>query len=94
MTFTSEYKRFHGKESITNDWYEFVEYGSTSPLTIMLERNGFSREAATFIKDHEQSFVVNTNQGYKLLPAVLFSGNATVDREAAEVQYNIPELFI
>lgn len=94
MTFTSEYKRFHDKESITNDWYEFVEYGSTSPITIMLERNGFSREAATFIKDHEQEYLVHTEKGYQLLPAVLSTGNATVDREAAEVNYNIPELFI
>jgi len=60
----------------------------------MLERNGFSREAATFIKDHEQEYLVHTEKGYQLLPAVLSTGNATVDREAAEVNYNIPELFI
>ena len=34
-----------------NNWYEYVEYGTTNPLTILLQRNGFSRESARFIKN-------------------------------------------
>ena len=93
MTFTSEYKRFHNLESVSNDWYEFVEYGSTSPLTIMLERNGFSREAATYIKRNESTYTKITKDGTVLLLSLLNAPNATVSREANEVYYNIPELF-
>jgi hypothetical protein len=36
LRFSSEYKRFHNVESFPNDWYEYVEYGTTNPLSITL----------------------------------------------------------
>ena len=50
LRFSTEYKKQHHVENFDNDWYEFVEYGSTNPLTILLQRNGFSRETSTYIK--------------------------------------------
>ena len=55
--FSNEYKRFHNVETFQNDWYEYVEYGTTNPLTILLQRSGFFRESA-------------------------------------DIQYNIPEIFV
>ena len=49
LRFSSEYKRFHKIDVIDNDWYEYVEYGTMNPLTIFLQRNGFSREASTYV---------------------------------------------
>ena len=30
-----------------NDWYEYVEFGTTNSLTIVLQRYGFSREKSS-----------------------------------------------
>lgn len=50
LRFSNEYKKIHGVDEFDNNWYEYVEFGTTNPLTILLQRNGFSRESATFIK--------------------------------------------
>lgn len=52
--FSHEYKAVHKEElnadHFDNDWYEFVEYGTTNPDTIFLQQSGFSREASLFIQ--------------------------------------------
>lgn len=93
LRFSSEYKRFHNIEVMSNDWYEYVEYGTTNPLTIFLQRNGFSREASTYIKQHLE-YVTQVNGEYKVKTKLLESPNKSVCKEAAEIKYNIPELFI
>lgn len=95
LRFSTEYKRFHKLETIKNDWYEYVEYGTTNPLTITLQRSGFSRETSTYIKQHRSQYVVNMPSGdIKLKRSLVECGNISVSREVAEIQYNIPELFI
>ena len=94
LRFSSEYKRFHNVESFQNDWYEYVEYGTTNPLSITLQRNGFSRETSTYIKRHRAQYVITTEVGeIKLLRSLADSGNISVSKEVADVMYNIPELF-
>lgn len=45
LRFSNEYRRIKGDEILDrNNWYEYVEYGTTNPLTVLLQRNGFSRE--------------------------------------------------
>lgn len=61
--FSSEYMRFHNVESFPNDWYEYVEYGTTNPLSITLQRNGFSRETSRILKGIE----INTLLQQKLV---------------------------
>jgi hypothetical protein len=63
LRFSSEYKRFHKVEAFQNDWYEYVEYGTTNPLSITLQRNGFSRETSTYIRRHRDDYVVKMQDG-------------------------------
>lgn len=93
LRFSAEYKRIHNISSMENDWYEYVEYGTTNPLTIFLQRNGFSRESATYIKQHEE-YIHTTVEGYKIDAKLLTCQNKSVRKEAAEMKYNIPDLFI
>jgi hypothetical protein len=59
LRFSEAYKRIHCIEGeMNNDWYEFVEYGTINKLTIFLQRNGFSRETALFIRKHRSEYVV------------------------------------
>ena len=94
LRFSQEYKRIKNIKEFDNDWYEFVEYGTTNPLTIFLQRNGFSRETATYIKTHRQDYVVNTDNGIRLKNTLLMCGSPSVRREVAEIKYNVPELFV
>jgi hypothetical protein len=95
LRFSSEYKRFHNVESFQNDWYEYVEYGTTNPLSITLQRNGFSRETSTYIKRHQNQYVIKTEKGeIKLRRSLVDCGSISVSREVADVMYNIPELFV
>lgn len=93
LRFSSEYKRFHNIDVMPNDWYEYVEYGTTNPLTIFLQRNGFSREASTYIKQHLE-YITQVNGEYKVKIKLLECPSKSVCKEAAEIKYNIPELFI
>ena len=95
LRFSTEYKRFHGVDSFPNDWYEFVEYGTTNPLSITLQRNGFSRETSTYIRRHRSKYVVVMQDGeIKLRRSLANCPSASVRREVADIQYNIPELFV
>ena len=95
LRFSNEYKRFHNVDTFQNDWYEYVEYGTTNPLTILLQRSGFSRETSTYIRQHKSEYVVITQNGdVKLRRSLLQSRNFGVARESADIQYNVPEIFV
>lgn len=94
LRFSLEYKRFFGLKELQNDWYEYVEYGTTNPLTILLQRNGFSREASTYIKSHQNDFLIKQGGDYKIKTNLLSCHSKGVCREATEIRYNIPELFV
>lgn len=93
LKFSVEYKKYHSLPLMQNDWYEFVEYGTTNPLTILLQRNGFSREASTYIKTHRE-YVTQIDGVYVLKNSLLTCQSSSVQREAKEVKYNIPDLFV
>ena len=44
LKFSEEYKRQHPNQPLMNNWYEFVEYGTTNRLRIILQRSGFKRK--------------------------------------------------
>jgi hypothetical protein len=95
LRFSSEYKRFHKVEAFKNDWYEYVEYGTTNQLSITLQRNGFSRETSTYIRKHRDDYVVKLHDGeIKLRRSLANCPSTSVRREIADIQYNIPELFV
>ncbi len=95
LRFSSEYKRFHQLESFQNDWYEYVEYGTTNPLSIIFQRNGFSRETSTYIRKHRNEYVVVLPNGeLKLRRSLAECSSASVRKETSDILYNIPELFV
>ncbi|MEA5004037.1 MAG: DEAD/DEAH box helicase [Christensenella sp.] len=94
LRFSLEYKKHHKIEKLQNDWYEYVEYGTTNLFTIFLQRNGFSRETSTYIKKHRCEFIVETEGDYRINNRILLCTNEGVRKEAEDIKYNIPELFI
>lgn len=96
LRFSNEYKKIHGVDEFDNNWYEYVEFGTTNPLTILLQRNGFSRESATFIKKHKNEYVVHdgSTDELRLRLSLLNCGNTSVMTEAASIRFNAPKLFL
>ncbi|MCR0349539.1 hypothetical protein MKA46_15275 [[Clostridium] innocuum] len=92
------YKSIHGENSLDkNNWYEFIEYGTTNEVTIFLQRNGFSREAANYIKDHASEYIIygeDDTAEIKLKRTLLECTNNTVRTDAESIVYNIPKLFL
>lgn len=94
LRFSTEYKRIHNIEEFDNDWYEYVEYGSTNPLTIFLQRNGFSIESSSYIKDNRKKYVVETEDGLKLSLVLLDCPKEAVKLEIQNMKYNFPNIFV
>ena len=95
MRFSNEYRRIKDDDKFdTNNWYEFVEYGTTNPLTILLQRNGFSRESARFIKESPEYVVKDGSTGKLKLKASLSKcGRTSVENDVEYISQNAPGIF-
>lgn len=70
-----------------------LPYGTTNEITIFLQRNGFSRESANYIKDHSE-YIIKTDDGLRLSRSLLECKNTDVKSEAAIILLNRPDLFM
>jgi superfamily II DNA or RNA helicase len=94
LRFSTEYKKIKNNgQPFDNDWYEYVEYGSTNPLTIFFQRNGLSRETADYIRQHQEYLSLPTD-GYRLKKTLLNCQKESVVDEIKNILFNVPELFI
>ena len=93
LRFSNMYIAIHGEHSLDdNNWYEFVEYGTTNEITVFLQRNGFSRESANYIKDHPE-YIFRADDGLKLRRSLLKCKNNDAREEAELILLNRPQLF-
>jgi helicase conserved C-domain protein len=93
LKISNAYKEIKG-EPAQNDWYEFVEYGSTNKRSIAIQKYGFSREAALYILQHEQEYLYHTEDGIKLKKSLLECSNKGVKADAELAWYNTPDLYL
>lgn len=96
LRFSNEFRRIKGDDELdANNWYEYVEYGTTNPLTILLQRNGFSRESARFIKENPEYVVKDGSTGKLKLKASLSKcGRTSVENEVEYIRQNVPGIFV
>ena len=93
LRFSNMYIAINGENSLDdNNWYEFVEYGTTNEITVFLQRNGFYRESANYIKDHLE-YIFRTDEGLKLHRTLLECKNNDARTEAELIALNRPKLF-
>ncbi len=94
LRFSKEYREVHPDDAFM-DWYEFVEYGSTDPTAIWIQRNGFTREAAAYMTAAGRNLIIRTEDGKLRIKAELLeSENQSIRREAEQIKYNSPEIFV
>lgn len=93
LRLSNEYKQARGVEHFDNDWYEYVEYGTTNNDSITLQRYGFTRESSTYIRQNLPNPVISIENRSHLNPAILELPNEDVRREAQEIKYNLKDAF-
>ena len=94
LRFSNMYLKIHGEHSLDdNNWYEFVEYGTTDSTTVFLQRNGFSRESANYIKDHMEYIAKEQDGSMKLRRSLLMSEHNDAREEAKLILLNRPQVF-
>lgn len=86
LKFSNEYKRIHGIEQFENDWYEYVEYGTMRRETILLQRLGFTRESAIYIRTNDPDALVIYEGIPHLSPILLESPNRNVRNKRNQIQ--------
>lgn len=93
LRFSNMYITINGEHSLDdNNWYEFVEYGTTNEITVFLQRNGFSRESANYIKDHPE-YIFRQDGVLMLRRSLLECKNNDARTEAELISLNRPKLF-
>lgn len=93
LKISKAYKEIKGTVP-TDDWYEFVEYGSTNKRSIDIQKHGFSRESALYILRHEADYIDKSGPEIKLKKSLLACQNKGVMADAELARYNTPELFV
>ena len=94
LRFSNEYKKIYGITEFDNNWYEYVEYGTTKPVTILLQRIGFTRENATYIREHRDKYILQESESKLLLSRDLLEcNNQNVREQANMILLNMPEMF-
>lgn len=86
--------RDHVKE-LSNDWYEYVEYGTTNQISILLQKCGFTRETSRYIKENKDTYIViDANNTMRIRRTLQDCDRESVRQEAEKVIYNMPEMFV
>ena len=98
IEFSTEYKKVNNiTDRFPNDWYEYVEYGTTDDIIITLQQCGFEREQAQYIKTH--GFLDNASPSSIATfsikkDLILACKDEDVVSQAEEALINVPEMFI
>lgn len=92
LKYAKEYRSYYQLDTLKNNWYEFIEYGTSNELRIWLQKNGYSREAASFIEKHSEYYFY-TDEGYRL-SSKLKELNDDIGIQTVRISFNRPEIFI
>ena len=93
MRISAELKSFNNIDALTNDWSEFIEYGTTNWKRIVLQKYGFSAESATYIEQNAHLYLSGSKGPLKINQTILRCTRTTVRKEAERIRYNMPEVF-
>lgn len=97
--FSEKTKELNPNVPLVVDWYEYVEYGTKDPLIIELEKIGYTRETASYIKANKDKLLFigaknNLIDDFSLNAAEIESSkNDDLKRETKKIRTNLPEIF-
>ncbi|MCO1497285.1 DEAD/DEAH box helicase [Limosilactobacillus reuteri] len=94
MKTTREICKHNNLETIDNDWYRYIEYGTISELRIWLQRHGYSRESTKFIEDNQSRYVTKISNGYLLSSELENVNDEDVAQESKQIRLFRSDIFL
>lgn len=89
--FSARYKDINKVDEILNDWYEYIQYGTNDNIVIMIQKAGFSREAA--LKINSKKYWILENDKIYINSDIFLDEDELLREEAKEVQLNNYNIF-
>ena len=85
----------YGKEALSHDWYEYVEYGTCNNAVILMQKYGFLREEALqLLKIPYSDFIVVETQFIYIKKSIFNIVSDNLRESMKTVMINYPEIFI
>ena len=84
--FSSRYKEVNKIDEIANDWYEYIQYGTNDKIVIMIQKIGFSREAA--LKINKKGYWILEEDKLYIESDIFLDNDELLREEATAVQLN------
>lgn len=93
LRFSETYLKCH-KQQPVNDWYEYVEYGTSNKLVIMLQKYGFTREdAIIFSKPSLRQYITLDANSIHIKNSILKKVSLELKEVLETIKINYPEIF-
>lgn len=94
LRFSEAILKVRGKESLVNDWYDYVEYGTNNELVIELQKRGFTREQALqLLKPPYFEYLKMVDGEIIIGQGIESCSSKDLVRAMALVKINYPEIF-
>lgn len=91
--FSERYKLLKKVDNLTNDWSEYIDFGTNDKLVIELQKIGFTREVAKIIE--KEGLVAMDDFGSIIFTKDIFNySSEELIRELEDVKLNYAELFM
>lgn len=84
--FSTRYKEINRVDEISNDWYEYIQYGTNDNIVIMIQKIGFSRESA--LKINKKKYWILEDDKIYINSDIFLDEDELLREEAKEVQLN------
>lgn len=93
LRFSETYLKCH-KQLPENNWYEYVEYGTSNKLVIMLQKYGFTREDAIILsKPNYRQYIAIDNNTLLIKNDIMKKVSIELQEILKTVRINYPEIF-
>ena len=93
LRFSETYLKYHNQQP-KNDWYEYVEYGTSNKLVIMLQKFGFLREEAIQLSKSQLSKYISLKEDKLIIDTkILKKISFELQKSIETVMINYPEIF-
>ena len=95
LRFSEAIIRVRGQDSLKNDWYEYVEYGTSNDYVIALQKYGFLREEALVLTKAPYIGYIDFNGSpFSIKKAIIKTAPKDLRNSIVRVRINYPEVFV
>ena len=95
LRFSEAIIKVRGQDSLKNDWYEYVEYGTSNDYVIALQKYGFLREEALVLtKAPYLGYIDFTGSHFSIKKDIIKTAPIDLRNSIVRVMINYPEVFV